>query len=79
MSESSNTIPKGHSWEFHATYIRVDGPLKIHFERGCITVIMPNEDKRWQLWPAETTTDITAEEGDVIEAFTFKMTVTDGA
>lgn len=78
MSESSNTIPKGYLWEEHGAYIYVDGPLKIRFEKGYITVIMPNKEKRCQFWPAETATDITAEKGDVIEAFAFRMTVTDG-
>lgn len=77
MSQRSANIPKGLPWEDYAAQIQVDGPLAIFVEQGLINVIMPNKDKRWQLWPAETATHITAEEGDTIEAFKFKMTVTD--
>lgn len=47
-------------------------------KKSNINVIMRNWNQTWVLWPApEIAIDITAEEGDMIEAFDFKMTVID--
>lgn len=55
----------------------MDEPLNIDFQGGYINVRKLDKEMRWSYWLAKTVRDITAEKGDTIEAFKFRMTITD--